>query len=137
MRDVAKIIRKGIYQAIKDDVTAYDQHAPSDAVTPYVVIRVETDTDESNNQKFVREGFILLDIIDEQQEVNSEVVEGIADEIAQIIQPTPGTSGVTLDPGFSLTHIRWESTNTVPPIASDYQKVIRKIMRYFFRIQIT
>jgi hypothetical protein len=98
---------------------------------------VETDTDESNNQKFVREGFILLDIIDEQLEVNSEVVEGIADTIAGIIQPSPGTTGITLDTGFSLTSVRWESTNTVPPITSDYQNVIRKIMRYFFRIQIT
>ena len=137
MKDVAKIIRKGIYQAIKDDVTAYDQSAPVDATYPFVVIRVETDTDETNNQKFVREGFVLLDIINKQYDVNSEVVEGIANTIGTLLQPSPGTIGVTLDAGFNLTRLRWESTNTVPPITSDTEKIVRKIMRFEFRIQQT
>lgn len=143
MKDIDGVIRTAIYSALNGNlsynsinVPIFDE-APTQAQTaPYLILSTQTDTNTSNNARNVHEGDILLDIVTIQSAfVNKEIAETISNQIQAIIQPTVTGNGLTLAGSYTLTYIRRESSNYLPMLQSDTAKILRKIIRYQFRIQ--
>jgi hypothetical protein len=143
MNEVAGVIRKAIYTALNGNVSynsvnipIFDE-APDEAQSShYILFSSQTEDDATNNARFVTEGDILLDIVTIHPSYpTKKVVESISDTIMGILTPTVTTRGITLPSGFSLTLFRRERSYSIPMLQSSTGKVIRKILRYSFRIQ--
>lgn len=143
MKDVGGIIRKAIYQALAGNISynsniiaIFDEAATHNSEAPYILLSTQTESDAGNNARFVTEGTILLDIVTIQPSyVTKEIAENISNQISELLQPTVTTHGITLDAGFSLTRLRRESASYLPMLQTDTAKILRKVIRYSFRIQ--
>lgn len=142
MKDIGKVIRTAIVTALDGNITynsinvgIFDE-APTEAQTqPYIILSTQTESDASNNARFVTEGSILLDIVTIQgASVTKEIAENISDQILDILQPTVTTTGLTLQTGFSLTYFRKESA-TYLHATTNTSQMLRKVLRFAFRIQ--
>ena len=143
MNEVAGIIRKAIYTALNGNISynsvnipIFDE-APDEAQSShYILFSTQTEEDATNNARFVTEGEILLDIVTVHPSYpTKKVVESISDTIMGILTPTVTTRGITLPTGYSLTLFRRERSYSIPMLQSSTGKVIRKILRYSYRIQ--
>ena len=143
MNEVAGIIRKAIYTALNGNISynsvnipIFDE-APDEAQSShYILFSTQTEDDATNNARFVTEGEILLDIVTIHPSYTTKVVaESISDTIMGILTPTVTTRGITLPSGYSLTLFRRERSYSIPMLQSSTGKVIRKILRYSYRIQ--
>jgi hypothetical protein len=143
MRDVGGVIRKAIFQALDGNITynsaevvIFDEAPTEGPSSQYILLSTQTENDARNNARFVHEGTILLDIVTVTGAyVTKEIAESISDQILDILLPTIGTTGITLDAGFNLTDLRRESANYLPMLQTDTAKILRKVLRLSFRIQ--
>lgn len=143
MNEIAGIIRTAIFGALSGNITynsvnipIFDE-APDEAQSShYILLSTQTEEDATNNARFVTEGTILLDIVTVFSSYQTkEVSESISDTIMGILTPTVTTRGFTLPTGYSLTLFRRERSYSIPMLQSSTGKVLRKVLRYSFRIQ--
>ena len=143
MNEVSDKIRTAIYTALNGNITynsqtigIFDEAPPTTAAVNYILFSTQAEDDQSNNSRFVTEGYILLDIVSIQSEFpNKSVLESISNSILTILRPTVTTYGITLPAGYNLTLFRRESANSIPMLQSSTGKVLRKVLRFSYRIQ--
>jgi hypothetical protein len=117
MKDAGTAIRKAFFEALNGVVTYETQDVPvvdgkleSDA-TEWIVLGEQGETDRSNKSKFSGEYNIELVVVNKTVSVaGKKVVETIADDIMEIMQPTPSTHGLTIDSPFIITYVKYEGS---------------------------
>lgn len=132
MKNAAKALRQAYYDALNGniDVNVYKEDVPSSEVSNHVIIRVESETDESNNQQFVTLPVVIIEIVTIfGSSIDPDKVEDIDNTIRGI-----------LPAHFSFTMTDFQHAGGTPQsstyISEDdgVNKYFRKITRYTNRV---
>lgn len=137
MINAAKYIRQAYYAALNGNVpnaSIYKEDAPIQQSGNYIVVRVESQTDDSTNHCFTHLPVVILDIVTPHNDyIDPDIVEAIDEAVQSILKPTVenvldlsanGLQHVYLKPG-EPTYLS-EDDGT--------KRYYRKITRYFNRI---
>ena len=138
MIDVQAKIREAYYTALNGQLT-YDA-SPVPVVddkleddqndTLYVVMSTQTAVDDSPFGKFDHETTMLLDIVYcPQDTVSKDVVDNVAQQIFNIILPTPETHGLTAT-GVQITNVTVENDSYLSFVLSNSRSVMRRLIRF-------
>lgn len=114
------------------EVKVYKEDAANNNTFHYVLLRAESETDDSNKATFVTRAVVIVDIITVHPvSVKRSIVDEIDDQIRELIFPTRQHALVTDD--FQILN--------VSPVSSMYlndfdgtKKIYRKITRFINRI---
>lgn len=80
----------------------------------YIYFGSQSDTIVPNKTRFI--GLVNLEVVIVQRSktvIDKSPVEAAANQILQIIFPTPGTFGVSLNDPYSLTYVKFSSGQTL------------------------
>lgn len=139
MRDSGTQLRRAYYTALNgnitidgNDVPVYDgkvEDPKSDEV--YILFMDQTDQDKSSKSHFAVETTITIDIKQRlKATVSREDIEDVANQILQIVKPTPKTIGLTLSSPFKVLIVKVDSNDSSRPYAVDAGEfVVTKSLR--------
>lgn len=115
-------------------VPVYRIDAPASEEEAYVLVRPESETDSSNNARFVSQPVVIVEIITRQDTMsNDEDAGSIEGEILGLAFPRPGVSGLPAQAGIQITGItRQTTTDIVEDTGSG--RVYRRITRIIHRV---
>lgn len=95
-------------------VPVYRTDAPPEEEGNYILLRVESETDNSNNQKFVTNPVIITEVI---TKFNARIDDGLApeidDEIGTLLKSNSATHNLPAQPGIQITDVRRENSTTL------------------------
>lgn len=140
--DPERVYRKAIYNALYNNVTynsvivpVYDEFASDTAPNLFIVLGNQYGDDRRNYTKFVTGSVIVIDIVHHQNRaMTKDVVDAISNRIKNILLPSIGTFGITVDTGFSVNNL-YRETSSYLSEQNNTKWVIRKIERYRCEIQ--
>lgn len=97
----------------------------------YVLIEEASNQDKSSKSHFATETTLAINIIQKQPSaVSMEDVEDVADQILEIVKPTPKTLGVTIASPFKILFIKLDTNDNNRPIQQpDSKFVVSKSLR--------
>lgn len=87
-----KYVRQAFYDALIGNipVEVFKEDVPADQKAPYVLIRIEGNTDRSNNHGFNGMTVVLLEVVASFRNViDPDVVDDIDEDVTLVIKPTP------------------------------------------------
>lgn len=80
----------------------------------YILLRMESETDLSDKNKFVTSPVIIIDIVTRHEgAIDASVVEGYDNEVRQAIWPTRRTTGLADWIGAQVTMVNFEGANYI------------------------
>lgn len=134
MINAGKHIRQAYYDALNGviSVNVYKEDVPEDETGNHVLVRLEGETDEGNNAKFVSNVVVILDICTVGvNSIDPDTVEDIDQEIKDVLNATVNTSLSLVD--LQLTKMKIISSSY---LAEDdgTKRYYRKIIRYTNRV---
>lgn len=140
--DPERVYRKAIYNALHNNVTyngtivpVYDEFASDTAPNLFIVLGNQYGDDRRNYTKFVTGSVIVIDIVHHQNRaMTKDVVDAISNSIKNILLPSLGAFGITVDAGFSVNNL-YRETSSYLSEQNNTKWVIRKIERYRCEIQ--
>jgi hypothetical protein len=140
--DPERVFRKAIYNALHNNVTyngtivpVYDEFASDTAPNLFIVLGNQYGDDRRNYTKFVTGSVIVIDIVHHQNRaMTKDVVDAISNSIKNILLPSLGAFGITVDAGFSVNNL-YRETSSYLSEQNNTKWVIRKIERYRCEIQ--
>lgn len=110
-------------------VPVFIESVPEDVSGHYVLLRAESETDNSTKSYYGKIAVVIVDIITEfQYQVNTRKADDIDGEISALILPAVGTHGLTVS-GFQINKIIPESSTYLQQ-DDGTRKYYRKIIRY-------
>ncbi len=138
MVDVNKAVRYGFGEAligltfegspvpVVDDAVLFNQNT-----TMYVLLSSQTAVEDSNFAKFDHVCTMQLDIVHKAVHgVTKDGVDDVAQQIFDIIQPTPTTNGLSVQPGLQFLNVEKLTDNYFSFTLNDLGTVIRRIITY-------
>lgn len=141
MIDVNKKVRESIMTALDETITyddvipCYHEINPNENETLYIILNTQTEEDNSNKSAFVTTGTILIDVVHNSgQNVTYDVVDTVAGEIMEILQPTVKTHGLTNPTGLTIVNVR-RLSSTYLTINDSSGNVMRRLLRYEYEVQ--
>lgn len=88
-------------------VPVYRVDAPTEQTGDYVLIRVESQTDQSNNARFVSNVVLVTDVVTRNKSrINDSRAGSIDDEIAQLLLSAPGLGLLPQQTGIQVVDVR-------------------------------
>lgn len=116
------------------EVKVYSEDADSADKFHYVVIKAESETDDSNKTSFVKNPVIIIDIITVHSitGVRKSIVNDIDDQIGELLFPTRKCALPALD-GLQITNVRPEGSTYLNE-DDGTKKYYRKVTRYVHRV---
>ncbi len=123
------------YQLIDGiSVPVYKESVPESEVGNYVVIRAESQVTEKNNSAFFTSAVIITEVVTQfQTVVDRSIVDGINNEITELLFPTPNTYGITQTTNHQITDIQLQTTSYLHD-SDGVKRYYSKISRYEFFI---
>lgn len=117
-------------------IPVYDEYAPDDAPSAYIIITNQTDGEISNKQAFYSDASITVDIVTTFAPTlgGKALSERIADAVLQIIKPANRVQ-LTV-PGFQIVTTRKEQARTLNEDLPSI-RVFRKILIFTHKIRET
>jgi len=100
----------------------------------YVLLRMESETNQSNNQAFVTSPVIITEVVTRfSVRIDYEPANQIDSLIGQAVNPTPAQHGLPAQTGIQIVEIRRENSTTLTEDDGTY-KYYRIITRNLHRI---
>lgn len=139
MKDTHKPLRKAYYQLLKD-VLVYDnttipvcdekQKQGQDNSTCVILSTVSSNPTNTFNG-FSREATIVLDIVCKTPSaVSKDIVDSIAEQILELVIPTPATNGLPAQNGFQILNVVLDNDRYLNFSVSDTQSVMRRLLTF-------
>lgn len=136
MKDPNLIVRTSFKYALEGQLTTYDDTPVPIAddlyngdSNVYVIISSQTAVDNSTFSSFVHECTILLDIVHKQQySVTRHEIDRVAQQIFNIVKPTPSTYGVS-NALVTFVSVKVDSDNYLD-FTLDGESLIRRLIRF-------
>lgn len=141
-QDPERVYRKAVYNALDGNVTyngtvvpVYDEFASDTAPNLFIVLGNQYGDDRRNYAKFVTGSVIVIDIVHHQNRgMTKDVVDTVSNSIKNILLPSLGAFGISVDAGFSVNNL-YRETSSYLSEQNNTKWVIRKIERYRCEIQ--
>ena len=115
------------------EVKVYPEDADNDDSFHHVLIRAESETDNSNKSVFVRRPVIIIEIVTKFDGlINTSVARNIGDQIRGLVFPTRKCALPPLT-GLQITNVELQSSN---PLKDDdgVKRIYRIVNRFIHRI---
>lgn len=139
MRDPQQAIRNAYLALLKDAVytegpvyaQVYADFIPASATMPYVYLSQQTVSDRNTGSCPSAECTILVEVVNEYQGslAKTSEVNDMAAQVLAALAPLAHRPTNELE-GFEVNRHYLESSNTLPPEASDASVLVRRIMRF-------
>lgn len=116
MRNVTGKLMNAWYELLSGNISVpvYRVDAPPTEEGNYVLLRAESETDDTNNHSFVTNPVIITEVITKfQARIDDGLAGEIDDEIAQLIQPTPGTHALPVQDDIQVVDVRRSSATYI------------------------
>lgn len=141
MTEPGKALREGFAQALSGnltynsvDVPVFDQKVEGSPAM-YVILARMSDNNRTNKSVFVTEKIFDVELYNiRKSTAQSEVLENIADQVLQIILPTPKTIGFSVT-GYNVTFCRLEDSS-IEEVVKEEDNRFTHAKRLTFRIRI-
>lgn len=133
MIEVAQRVRKAYYDLLSGglNIPVYDELAEDESGENYVILSSQIDTDTSNKSAFESTHTITIDVVTRfNTSARKLPSEQIAEQILNLVLPTPRTTGLVSPNDLQITAVRLEDSQSLPVEQYDTWKVVRKIMRF-------
>lgn len=117
-------------------VPVYRYDAPATETGNYVLLRVESDTDASNNQKFVSTPVVITEVVTKFSiMINDSIAPGIDSEIGQLLFPTtPGRHALPAQDDISVSYVERRDITYLPE-DDGVNRYLRLITRNVHRVE--
>lgn len=137
MIEVAHHIRKAYFDLLDGNLTldgnnvpVYDELAEDESGEAYVVLSTQTDAGDANKHAFISDHSITIDVVTRfVTSARKYPSEQIAEQILNLVLPTPQTTGLVSPAGLQIAAVRLLDTQSLGPEQFDTWKVVRKIIR--------
>ena len=109
MRNVTNLLMNAWMQLLDGNVgvPVYRVDAPPEEQGHYVLLRVESETENQNNQNFVTNPVIITEVVTRfKSRINDSKAADIDDLIAALIAPRPGIHNLVVPEGIQITDVR-------------------------------
>lgn len=133
MNNVSKQIRQAYYDALNGNISVevFKEDVPEGYESHHVVIRVESESDDSNRSTFVTNPVVITDVVGVfSNSVDPDVVDDIDNEIRQILLPHNGSLEIQVS---GIRNIQAQSSTTLSE-DDGTKRYFRKITRWTQRI---
>lgn len=88
----------------------YRVDAPATETGDYVLLRAESETDATNNNRHVSNIVIITEVVTRHSiKIDDSVAPGIDDEIVSLLFTAPGVNNLPAQTGIQITDVRRES----------------------------
>jgi hypothetical protein len=133
VRDAATPLRTGYETALAGNITVnavvlpvYYGKVPSNVTSDFFILIPEISATQRKLMRvFVADAKVYIDIIRRvATDVSAEAVESAADQILQIIKPTPNTKGITVASPFKLITVSLDSNDQNRTVQVDAAKFV-------------
>jgi hypothetical protein len=133
VRDAATPLRTGYETALQGNITVnatvlpvYYGKVPSNVSSDFFILIPEISATQRKLMRvFVADAKVYIDIIRRvATDVSAEAVESAADQILQIIKPTPNTKGITVASPFKLITVSLDSNDQNRTVQVDAAKFV-------------
>lgn len=118
MINVTNKILKAWYEMLKGHISVpvYRVDAPSTETGNYVLLRVESETDNTNNSRFVTSPVIISEVVTKfSAAIDDGVAAEIDNEIAQLLFPSsPGQIGLPAQDDIQITDVVRQNATYLP-----------------------
>jgi hypothetical protein len=142
MIDVNRKIREALVSVLDGTITynsvavpCYHNRNPNESDTLFIDLNSQTGENASNKGANEVVGTIMIDVVHLTDGSTFDVVDGICEEIKQLLEPTVTGSGITDPEGLQVWSFIWLS-DTEQPVYADDGNVMRRLMRYEYKVNI-
>lgn len=107
-RNISNLVLKAWYELINGiSVNVYRTDAPPDEEGNYVLLRVESLTDDTNNARHVSGVVVITEVVTKHSiRIDDSIATDIDDEIAQRLFPNVGKHALPVQDGIQITDVR-------------------------------
>src|SRR5690606_4710489 len=108
MRNVTGKLMTAWYELLNGTISVpvYRVDAPPD-IDNYVLLRVESETDQSNNSRFVTDPVIITEVVTRfQARIDDGLAIQIDDEISQALTTVPGKHNLPVQDNIQIVDVR-------------------------------
>jgi hypothetical protein len=149
MKDGNKPLRTAIWAAIDGVllnnfdgsggvVPVYDDEITDRGQNVCVLLTTQTATDASNRSHFNGSATQEIQICDKTElSVDKRRIDDIANQIFEILWPTPQSDGLVQQSGFQILNLRKQADNYLPLQISSTQTLMRRIITFSARVHQT
>lgn len=138
MRNVTNKVVKAWYELLNGNlsVPVYRTDAPATEAGNYVLLRVESDTDASNNQKFVSTPVVISEVVTKFSiMIDDSLAPDIDSEIADLLFPTtPGLHALPAQDDISISYVERRDITYLPE-DDGTNRYLRLITRNVHRVE--
>jgi hypothetical protein len=139
MMDVNQAILEAFTTTLDNSVTYNSTNVPvycefnPNGDDIYILLSSITTDDGSNKGCFISNCTILIDIVHKSgTSVTYDAVNDVADQVSDLIQPTPQTHSITYPP-FDIVNVRRLSTQSLT-LNSAGNNIMRRLLRYSLQV---
>ena len=138
MRNVTNKVVKAWYELLNGNlsVPVYRTDASATEAGNYVLLRVESDTDASNNQKFVSTPVVISEVVTKFSiMIDDSLAPDIDSEIADLLFPTtPGLHALPAQDDISISYVERRDITYLPE-DDGTNRYLRLITRNVHRVE--
>jgi hypothetical protein len=117
MKNVTGLLLNAWYDLLNGNISVpvYRTDAPPEEEGNFVLLRVESEVDNSNNQKFVTNPVIITEVV---TKFKARIDDGLAieidSEIGELVKPTSATLALPVQTGIQVVDVRRENSTYLP-----------------------
>lgn len=116
-RNIVSKVLKAWYELLSGNISVnvYRMDAPADETENYVLLRVESETDSTNNARHVSNPVIITEIVTKHPVmIDDTVATGIDDEIATLLFTSVGKHNLPVQDEIQITDVRRVNAQYIP-----------------------
>lgn len=116
-RNVTNKILKAWYELLSGNISVpvYRTDAPASQEGNYVLLRVESDSDSTNNSKFVSNPVIITEVVTKfKAAIDDGVAAEIDDEIGSLLFDAPGQHNLPEQDDIQITQVTRQNVTYLP-----------------------
>jgi len=118
LKNITGKILTAWYQLLSNgaiSVPVYRTDAPPEEEGNYVLLRMESETDNSNNQAFVTTPVLITEVVTKfKARIDDGLAAEIDNEIGELVLPGPSLIGLPVQAGIQVTDLRRENSTVLP-----------------------
>lgn len=112
-----------------DNVDVYKVGVPISENSHYILLRPESENDNSHKSSFVTNPVIVVDIMTVHEgAIDPSIVENIDNQIKELLLPTRATNGLTIGDDFQVLNVKAENSfyqDGFNGARHEYRKIVR------------
>lgn len=140
MKDTHYLLRKSFIETLTgeividgEEIEVLDEQAGSSNI--YVVLSSQNATENSTFSHFGSNAFIMVEIVHKQDSsTTKKIVDDIAEQILQLVKPTPSTNGLVAQSGVQFLNVQVYGDRHVPFNLNDAETIVRRLLRFSLQI---